>query len=335
MQNINFSIGKRITLNDMNLPKIHSITKKILVALLGGFMLIFLLFHATANLFILRHDEGAWYSAFCHFMGTNWIVKAFEIVLLGVIVLHILLTLWLALTNRLARPTRYHQAQKSKTHSTSKLMVWSGILIFVCLIIHFCDFYFVKLGWVKGEYMVKVEKLQDPEMMQMMQFAQQMNMTPEELINQLESESSMYVDENDNKAETEAYIANLRSKLSVMDIINRAYEEGNITDDGKWLRHLTYDERQTLKRVLPESDSEPDFYYMAREKFSHWHIVLGYLLFFFVIFMHLRHAFPSAFQTLGLNNYKYNNIIEALGKIYTWLVILMFAAVPILVYLGL
>ena len=47
------------------------------------------------------------------------------------------------------------------------------------------------------------------------------------------------------------------------------------------------------------------------------------------------HAFPSVFQTLGLNNYKYNPIIEALGKIYTWIIVLGFAAVPILVYLGL
>lgn len=315
----------------MNLPKVHSITKKILVALVGGFLLVFLLFHMTANLFILRHDDGAWYSAFCHFMGTNWLVKIMEICLLGFIALHILLTLWLALTNRLARPVRYHQASRSKTHTTSKLMVWTGILIFACLIFHFYDFYMVKLGIVKGEYMVKVEKLQDEEMMQMMQFAQQMDMTPEELVNQLESQALMYTDENDDLS----YIASMRDKLAVMDIVEHAYVEDNFSADRKWIRHITYDERQTLRRVMPESKPEPDFYYMAREKFSNWHIVLGYLLFFLVVFLHLRHAFPSAFQTLGLNNYKYNNIIEVLGRIYTWIVILGFAAVPILVYLGL
>ena len=319
----------------MNLPKIHSITKKLLVALVGAFLLLFLLFHATANLFVLRHDEGAWYSAFCHFMGTNWIVKAFEIVLMGVIALHILLTLWLALTNRLARPVRYHEASRSKTHTTSKLMVWTGILIFVCLIIHFCDFYFVKLGWVKGEYMVKTEKLQSQEIMGLVQYSQQMGLTPEEMIDELEAQSAMYADENGDNDEVAQYISNMRDQLGVINIVQRASEEGNITGDGEWIRHLTYDERQTLRKVLPESDPEPDFYYMVREKFSHWHIVLGYLFFFFVIFMHLRHAFPSAFQTLGLNNYKYNNIIEVLGKIYTWLVVLMFAIVPILVYLGL
>ncbi len=275
----------------MNLPKVHSISKKILVALVGSFLLVFLLFHMTANLFILRHDDGQWYSAFCHFMGTNWLVKIAEIGLLGFIALHILLTLWLAFTNRLARPVRYHKASRSKTHSTSKLMIWTGILILVCLFLHFCDFYFVKLGWVKGEYMVKVEEI-------------------------AKSPYAMGDEE-------------------VMAIAYNAIEEGNLSADSEWIRHLSYEERTLLKEHAPDIKPEPDFYYMAREKFSHLHIVIGYLFFFFVIFMHLRHAFPSAFQTLGLNNYKYNNIIEVLGIIYTWIIVLGFACVPILVYLGL
>ena len=317
----------------MNLPKLHSITKKILVALIGGFLLVFLLFHMTANLFILRHDDGAWYSAFCHFMGTNWLVKIMEICLLGFIALHILLTLWLALTNRLARPVRYHHAQRSKTHTTSKLMVWTGVLIFACLVLHFTDFYFAKLGWVKGEYMVKVEKMQDEEMMQMMQFAQQMQVTPEELVDQIEEQATMYGESDD--AETAEYIANMRAKLDVLDILERAYNEDNFSSDHKWIRHLSYEDRQTLRRVMPESDPEPDFYYMAREKFSSLYIMVMYLIFFIIVFFHMRHAFPSAFQTLGLNNYKYNNIIEVLGRIYTWIVCLGFAIVPLLVYLGL
>ena len=319
----------------MNLPKIHSITKKILVALVGAFLLLFLLFHATANLFVLRHDDGAWYSAFCNFMGSNWVVKIFEIILLGVVALHVLLTLWLQVTNRLARPVRYHQAQKSKTHKNSKFMIWTGILIFACLIIHFCDFYFVKIGWVKGEYMVKTEKLQDPEMMDLVQYSAQMQMSPAEVLDELEQQASLFAEENGDASETRQFIDRMRDKVAVMDIVERAYSDNNFSQDKQWIRHLTYDERQTLRRVMPESDPEPDFYYMVREKFSHWHIVLGYLFLFFVIFMHLSHAFPSAFQTLGLNNYKYNNAIEILGQIYTWVVVLMFIAVPVLVFFGL
>ena len=319
----------------MNLPKIHSISKKICVALLGGFLLIFLLFHASANLLVLRHDDGAWYSAFCHFMGTNYIVKVFEIVLLGFIALHICFTAWLWLTNRLARPVRYHQPGKSKTHPGSKLMMWTGILIFVCLILHFTDFYFAKLGWVKGEYMVKTENLQDEEMMQWAQLADQMEISLDEFINQLEERSATLTDENEDAAETEEYIARLRSKAAVLDIVQRAYTEDNISKDGKWIRHLTYDDRQTLREALPDSDPEPDFYYMVREKFSNGYIAIMYLIFFVIVFIHMRHAFPSAFQTLGLNNYKYAKVIDILGQIYAWVVCLMFVAVVILVYLGL
>lgn len=319
----------------MNLPKIHSITKKILVALVGGFLLVFLLFHMTANLFVLRHDDGAWYSAFCHFMGTNWIVKIFEIILLGVFALHILLTLWLQLTNRLARPVRYHEAQKSKTHTSSKLMMWTGILIIAFLITHFCQFYFVKIGWVKGEYMVETEKLQSDEIMGLVQYSSQMGMTPEEFIDAMESESAMYADENGDSEEVEEYLAGMRDKLEVINIVKRASDEGNISADGKWIRHLTYDERQTLKKVLPESKPEPDFYFMVRELFHNPLMVLLYLITFVVLFLHMRHAFPSAFQTLGLNNYKYNNIIEWCGRIYAWVICLGFVVVPILVYLGL
>lgn len=214
----------------MNLPKIHSISKKIFVALLGAFLSIFLLFHAAANLCILRHDGGAWYNAFCDFMGTNYVVKVFEIILLGAFLLHIVLTMWLAFTNRLARPKGYHKAQRSKTHTGSKLQIWTGILIFVCLLLHFMDFYFVKLGLV----------------------------------------------------------------------------DGNL-----------------------------NFYEQAHEKFQIPHIAISYLIFFVVVWFHMRHGFAAMFQTLGLYNYKYGKAIEIFGIIFATVVCLMFTAVVVGVYFGL
>ena len=105
--------------------------------------------------------------------------------------------------------------------------------------------------------------------------------------------------------------------------------------DRQWLRHLTHDDKVMLEKAMEELDVEPDFYYMAREKFKNPWIVFCYLFFFAVVWMHMRHAFPSAFQTLGLNNYKYSGVIEILGQIYAWVVCLMFAAVVILVFFGL
>ncbi|MBP3763848.1 MAG: succinate dehydrogenase cytochrome b subunit [Bacteroidales bacterium] len=321
----------------MQLPKIHSITKKMLVALVGGFLLLFLLFHMTANLFILRHDDGAWYSAFCHFMGTNWVVKLFEVVLLGVLALHILLTLWLALTNRLARPVRYKQRQRSETHTTSKLMMWTGILIFAFLVMHFCQFYFVKIGWVKGEYMVEVEKLQTDEVNTVQQFSMQQGMSPEDFVSSLEGQLAMYADQMPAE-EYESMvqnIANLRGAVPVAGLLSDAVAKGHLSENRKWVRHLDYDQRQMLKKTVPDCGVEPDFYYMSRQLFHNALMVILYLIAFVALFMHLTHAFPSVFQSLGLNNYKYNNFIEICGKIYTWVITLGFAAVPILVYIGL
>lgn len=317
----------------MQLPQIHSITKKMLVACVGAFLLLFLLFHMTANLFILRHDDGAWYSAFCHFMGTNWVVKIFEVILLGVVALHILLTLWLVVTNRLARPTRYQQRQRSKTHPGSKLMMWTGILIFTFLVMHFCQFYFVKIGWVKGEYMVEVEKLQTEEVNTLMQYSVQNQMTPADVVAGIENQMAMYADQlsEEEQAEIQTNIANLRDAVPVADLI----AQGQFSQDRKWIRHLDYSQRQMLKQTMPKCGVEPDFYYMCRELFHNPLLVILYLIAFVVLFFHLRHAFPSAFQTLGLNNYKYNTAIEIVGQAYTWLITLGFVAVPILVYLGL
>lgn len=317
----------------MTLPKIHSISKKICVAVVGGFLLIFLLFHACANLMILKDDGGAAYGAFCHFMGSNIIVKIFELVLLGVFALHILLTLWLAVTNRMARPVRYHEAQKSTTHTTSKFMVWTGILIIACIGLHFYDFYMVKLGVVKGEYMVKTEKLQDEEMNSIIQTAAQMQMTPEDMLAAFdEAIAEGGTDMTD--PETAEYYNNMKSKIQLIGVIQRAYGEGNVSKDMKWIHKLTKEDKEVILDAIPDCGIEPDFYYMAREKFKVWYIVLGYLVFFVILFFHLTHAFPSAFQTLGLNNYKYNRAIEICGKIYTWIVCLGFAVIPIVVFLG-
>ena len=268
----------------MNLPKIHSISKKILVGALGAFLSFFLLFHASANLLILRHDGGEWYNAFCHFMGTYVIVKVMEIGLFAALLLHVVLAIWLAVTNKMARPKGYHKPQRSKTHTGSKLQVWTGILIFACLIMHFTDFYFVKMGLVKGKYMVKTEDV-------------------------------------------------VALKTTQPDAVSYAEQHGEYSAMENWLTNFDKEDKAVLEAAGLEV--EPDFYHQAREKFKILHIIIPYLVFFIVVWFHLRHGFAAVFQTFGLYNYKYGKAIEVLGQIYTWVVCLMFAVVVIGVYFGL
>ena len=268
----------------MNLPKIHSISKKILVGALGAFLSIFLLFHASANLLILRHDGGEWYNAFCHFMGTYIIVKVMEIGLFAALLLHVVLAIWLAVTNKMARLKGYHKPQRSKTHTGSKLQVWTGILIFACLLLHFTDFYFVKIGWVKGKYLAKTEDV-------------------------------------------------LALKTTQPNTFNYAEQHGEYSAKENWLTNFDKEDKAVLEAAGLEV--EPDFYHQAREKFKILHIVISYLVFFAVVWFHLRHGFAAVFQTFGLYNYKYAKAIEVLGQIFTWVVCLMFTVVVIGVYFGL
>lgn len=59
---------------------------------------------------------------------------------------------------------------------------------------------------------------------------------------------------------------------------------------------------------------------------------LLYVLSMAVLAFHLLHGFASAFQSLGMNNPKYNNAIRILGKGFSILVPLLFAIIPLYIH---
>lgn len=315
-----------------NLLKLSSISKKICVALLGGFLLIFLLVHASANLCILRHDEGTWYTDFCHFFGTNYVVKVFEVVLMAALAFHIILTIMLQIQNWKARGSvRYHHASKTKTHTGSKLMIWTGILIFAFLVMHLMQFWCVKLGMVEGKYMIKTEEFEkaiasssnDEKVQQAYMYLMTSGFTSEEDVNSKVEELKKA--ENISEAEK-----NFVYMVTIDEVYKKAAES-----NAKYIHDISADEKCAIDAFMPEAELEPDFYVMTREKFKIWWMDLIYLITFVVLWIHMRHAFQSAFQTLGLNNLKYGKAIDFVAVAYACLICLMFAAVPVLVYFGL
>lgn len=125
---------------------ISSITKKIWMAMLGLFLMMFLVVHLGINLCLLRDDGGKWFSDAAHFMGTNYVIKVFEVVLFAGFVFHILLGLILQLQNWRSRPVRYAVSNDSKTPFLSKYMIYTGAIVFLFLVIHMMNFYFIKIG---------------------------------------------------------------------------------------------------------------------------------------------------------------------------------------------
>ncbi len=125
-----------------------SLTKKFIMAFAGLFLAVFLMVHLGINLFILPLTENhvEIFELAVHFMVTNPIIMAFEIVLFTGFIIHILYGLILQIQNWMARPVRYKKEGYSHTSFFSKYMIHTGIIIFIFLVIHFTNFYFVKLG---------------------------------------------------------------------------------------------------------------------------------------------------------------------------------------------
>jgi succinate dehydrogenase / fumarate reductase, cytochrome b subunit len=126
-----------------------SITKKFVMALAGLFLLTFLPLHLIINLMLLKSEPGPFNTA-AHFMATFPLIKIMEVVLMAVILIHISWGVFLQIQNWIARPVGYVSGNKSEISFFSKFMIWTGASVFTFLVLHFFNFYFIKLGIVKG-----------------------------------------------------------------------------------------------------------------------------------------------------------------------------------------
>ena len=206
-----------------------SITKKVVMALAGLFLITFLLVHLGINLLLLTNDDGAAFKVAVEFMGTNPLIKIMEIFLMGGFALHIILGVIIQIQNWMARPIRYKVEGYSHISFFSKYMIHTGAIIFIFLCIHFFNFYFVKLGLVNP----------------------------------------------------------------------------------------------------PTGVDQHDFYQMATLLFADKFYAILYVVLMVFLGFHLHHAFQSAFQTMGLNHSKYTPFIKAVSTIYSIIVPLGFASIPL------
>lgn len=63
-------------------------------------------------------------------------------------------------------------------------------------------------------------------------------------------------------------------------------------------------------------------------------VVIIYVLGVFSLFWHLVHGFQSAFQTFGIHHKKYTPVIKAVGLVYSVVICLLFAMMPVSIYMG-
>lgn len=75
-----------------------------------------------------------------------------------------------------------------------------------------------------------------------------------------------------------------------------------------------------------------DLYSLVAATYENIWFVLFYVASMIFIGFHLYHGFESAFQTLGLNHRKWTPLIKVVGRVYSILVPLGFAVIPLVMY---
>ena len=118
-----------------------SIGKKIMMAGLGVFLIIFLLVHLGINLLLILCDSRDSFNIAAHFMGTNIIIKVFEVVLFGGFCIHMYLWSHRSDSELVCRPVAYAKTHPSQT-SFFQIYDYTAVIIgTVFLVVHLLDFY--------------------------------------------------------------------------------------------------------------------------------------------------------------------------------------------------
>ena len=118
-----------------------SIGRKILVALTGACLLLFLVGHLAGNMTIYGGDAccggASWIDTYAKSLHTMpaWLLWAIRLGLLAVAVVHIVLTLALKYENYNAR-THYQKEGTLKATLSSRYMVLTGVMILCFLVFH-------------------------------------------------------------------------------------------------------------------------------------------------------------------------------------------------------
>ena len=116
-----------------------SVGRKMIVAVTGVILIVFVIGHLLGNLQIFLGPE--WINAYSQHLRDLgpilWMIRAF---LLASVILHIYFTILLAIENRRARPEAYRDRNYVKASWASRHMVVSGLVVLSFIIFHLLHF---------------------------------------------------------------------------------------------------------------------------------------------------------------------------------------------------
>ena len=126
-----------------------SLGKKLIMALTGLFLIVFLIGHLIGNtqLFFAHEDSGLAFNGYANFMTTNPAVKILSYMTYLTIIGHVIYSVILSRKNKLARPIGYSISPKdSQSTFASRNMGILGTIILLFLIVHLKGFWY-EMHW--------------------------------------------------------------------------------------------------------------------------------------------------------------------------------------------
>lgn len=116
-----------------------SVGKKVLMAVTGQLLILFIIVHAAGNSTIYFSSLNTYAEHLRSFFPLVW---ANRLVMLTAISVHIISGIQLTFENRTAKPERYAVKKNLRTTFASRSMIWTGLAIAAFLIYHLLHFTF-------------------------------------------------------------------------------------------------------------------------------------------------------------------------------------------------
>jgi succinate dehydrogenase / fumarate reductase cytochrome b subunit len=274
-----------------------SIGKKVFMALTGLFLCTFLIGHLLGNLqLILKTGEEGHraFNEYAYFMGHNPFIKILSYVTYAAVLIHVIDGILLTIQNRKARPVRYAYSKPGANSSSAS----RSMAILGTLILVFLATHMANFWW----------KMKVKEDVPLHTYT-------------LEMKNQMM-----GAANTELYYTHVPGVQPIPKDPNNIIEKG--TD--------LYIKGTNVKVAEGYRDLHTlvmDFFSKSKNEGALF-AVLFYVISMIVLAYHLLHGFQSAFQSLGFNHPKYTPLIKKLGAAFAILVPLLFAIIPVIIFMN-
>lgn len=275
-----------------------SIVKKYWMALTGLFLCLFLAGHLAGNLQLI-FGTSLQFNEYALFMTTNPAVKILSYLTYISILFHAIDGILLTFQNKSARPIAYAKTNPSANSSfASRNMAVLGTIILVFIVTHMVNF------WAKMHF---------DENMPIFTKTIDVNGAPQ--IFYVGTQTGQYFPVEQVATKDESIEAAAMTKQFVIKNRTELYftrADVKTADLYKDLHKLTFDFFRDSKIGLAAT--------------------IGYVLAMLALAFHLWHGFQSAFQSLGATGSKLTPAIKFFGKLFSVIVPLLFAIIPIYIH---